>query len=396
MQKKIIALALATAFAAPAFADTANVTVYGRVHTSLDSNSGNAGTSITGTKNGLNLTSNASRLGFKGTEELGDGIKAVYQYETEILAQGGTSLLGSQRDTYVGAAGGFGTVIAGRLPLANQYVGDANFFADKVGDAGNLTAGGLGGLGLLAVPSRVSRAIAYVSPSLGGVTLTAGYVPNTPQALAGTTASQSNASKESSFTLRAAYENAGIFVAANYLSLGVAGISLAATPGVGVPSATAGTTAAPVNAQAGAKVTIFSLAGGYDFGVAKVRAQLVNTDANQQAAWSVGAGSGAKQSVAAVGGQFNLGESDAIKAQVARASDAKLNGVTAANTSATLLAVGYDRTVSKRTTVYAAYAKANNGTASQFSVTNYAHGGVGTPGAGKSPSSLSFGVIHNF
>ncbi len=395
MQKRIVALAIAAAFAAPAFADTVNVTVYGRVHTSLDSYSGNAGTSTTGTKNGLNLTSNASRLGFKGVEEV-NGIKVLYQYETEILAQGGTSLLGSQRDTYIGTAGGFGTVIGGRLPLANQYVGDANFFADKVGDAGNLTAGGLGGLGLLAVPSRVSRAIAYVSPALGGVTLTAAFVPNTPQALAGTTASQSNASKDYSFTLRAAYENGGIFVAANYLSLGVAGISLASTPGVGTPSATAGTTAAPVNAQSGAKLAIFSIAGGYDFGVAKVRAQLVNTDANQQAAWSVGAGSGAKQTVAIVGGQFNLGEADAIKAQVAKANDAKLNGATAANTNATLLAVGYDHAVSKRTTVYAAYAKVNNGTAAQFGVSNYAHGGVGTPGVGKSPSALSIGVVHNF
>ncbi len=153
MNKKIIALAVAAAFSAPAFAD---VTVYGRAHLSLDSNSGNAAATTTaGTKNGLNLTSNASRLGFKGTEDLANGLKAVYQLETEVSGTGAasstnsTGLFVTQRDTYIGVTSEFGTVLAGRLPLANQYVGDANFFGDKVGDAGNLTAGGLGGIGLI-------------------------------------------------------------------------------------------------------------------------------------------------------------------------------------------------------------------------------------------------------
>ncbi len=403
MQKKLIALAVLAAISAPAFADTANVTVYGRAHLSLDSNSGNAPAgATTGTKNGLNLTTNASRLGFKGAEELSDGLKAVYQYETEVSLTGNTSttapvgyagIFTAQRDTYIGVVGGFGTVVAGRLPLANQYVGDANFFADKVGDAGNLTSGGLGGLGLLAVPSRVSRAIGYVSPSFGGVTITVGYVPNSPQSLGGI---QNNKDKASSFTLRAAYDNNGIFAAVNYLNLGVTGISLAAAPTIAAPSATAGTTAAPVASQSGAKVTILSLAGGYDFGsIAKVRAQIVNTDANAQAGWSVGVTS-AKQTVFTVGGQFNVTEAGAIKAQVARAQDAKLSGATVANSSATMYSVGYDHNLSKRTTVYAAYSKVSNGSAAQFSATNYAHGGVGTPGVGNDPSALSVGMIHNF
>ncbi len=396
MQKKLIALAVVAAFSAPAFADTPNVTIYGRAHLSLDSNSGNAGsTATTGTKNGVNLTSNASRLGFKGAEELGAGLKAVYQYETQVEVQGSTGLFSTQRDTYIGVASGFGTVVAGRLPLANQYVGDANFFADKVGDAGNFTAGGLGGLGLLAVPSRINRAIGYVSPSFGGVTVTVGYVPNTIQAINGT---QNGAGKDSSLTLRAAYSNNGIFAAANYLNLGVTGLNLTPTA---TGAVTNGVPGAATFAQSGAKITILSLAGGYDFGtVAKVRAQYVNTDANSNAAFSVGQ-TGAKQTVLTVGGQFNFTENDAIKAQIAKAQDAKLSGVTVAGSNATMYAVGYDHAMSKRTTVYAAYAKVSNGTGTQFSATNYAHGGVGTPGApaggvSYSPSALSIGVIHDF
>lgn len=368
MNKKIIALAVAAAISAPAFADTANVTVYGRAHLSLDSNSGNSGSSATGTKNGLNLASNASRLGFKGTEDLGSGLKAVYQFETEVSTQGSTGLFAAQRDTYVGVAGDYGTLIAGRLPLANQYVGDANFFGDRVGDAGNFTAGGFGGAGLLAVPSRINRAVAYASPAFGGVTLLAAFVPNTAQSISGT---QNVAYKTSSYTLRGAYDSNGVFAAANYVNIG-------------------GITGTSSTAQ-DAKIKIVSLAGGYDFGIAKVRAQLVNSDANAQAQ-----ATGAKQTVYTVGGQFNLGENDIIKAQFAKAQQLKLGGASVAGSDAKLLAVGYDHNLSKRTTVYAAYAKVSNGTASQFSATNYAHGGVGTPGAGFSPSALSVGVIHNF
>lgn len=397
MQKKLIVLAVAAALTAPtlALADNANVTVYGSAKISLDSNSGNANaTAAAGTKNGLNLTSNSSKLGVKGAEDIGGGMKVVYQYETEVAAVGNTGLFTAQRDTYAGVAGDFGTVVAGRLPLANQYANDANFFGDKVGDAGNMTAGGLGGLGLVAVPSRVSRAIGYISPSIGGVKVTVGFVPNTPQSLGNTT--QANVAKASSYTLRAAYDQNGIFAALNYLNVGVAGVSLGNVPAVGTPAAVAGTLAAPAFSQDGAKATVTSLAGGYDFGIGKVRAQFVNTDLNQQAAFSVGAGSGAKQSVFTVGGQYNLSETSAIKAQVAQAGDATINGTTLANSGATLMALDYDYSLSKRTTLYAAYAKVNNKANSQFSATGYAHGGVGLSGFNNSPAALSLGMIHDF
>jgi len=391
MQKKLIALAVAAAISAPAFADNANVTVYGRVHTSLDSNTGNAGaTQAAGTVNGLNLTSNSSRLGFKGSEDLGGDLKAVYQYETEVLAQGNAAaMLGAERDTYVGVAGGFGTVVAGRLPLANQYVGDANFMGDKVGDAGNLTAGGFGGLGRLAVPSRASRAIGYVSPTFAGVTITAGLVPNTPQSL-NTTANSPE--KDRSITLRAAYDNHGIFAAVTYLNLGVTGLNMTngTSSPTGVPTATF--------ADSGANIYLLSLAGGYDFGMAKVRAQYVSTTANSAAAGAIGL-TVLKQDVITVGGQINIGNG-AIKLQLATAQKAKLDNVagTAVNdgTQAVLSAIAYEHNLSKRTSVYAAYAHVNNGVNSAFSATGYAHGGVGSPGASNSPSALSLGVIHNF
>jgi predicted porin len=389
MNKKLIAIAVAAALV-PAAA-MAEVTVYGRGHLSVDAYSGNSGDSATGTKNGLNLTSNSSRLGFKGAEDLGGGLKGVFQFETSVDVQGGSnqSMFGGQRDTYLGVAGGFGTVIAGRLPLANQWAYDANFFGDKVGDAAEFAGGGFGGNGVLGVPGRVNRAIAYVSPSLGGVTVLAAFVPNTQQSLG---MDQNTPDKQSSYTLRGSYDSNGIFAAASIANIGVAGVELisdtTAAAAVGLPGT--------VTAGKDGKVTIMSVAGGYGFGAAKLRAQYVQSKAD-----SAAAGAEVKQTVIVVGGQFKLSEEDTISAQIAKAGEISIGGTSAANSGATLLAVGYDHAMTKDTTVYVAFSKVSNGDNAQFSGTDYGHGGIGAPGfdaSGKaaSPSALSVGLTRNF
>ncbi len=388
MNKKLIAIAVVAALT-PAAA-IADVTVYGRGHLSIDAYSGNSGDTATGTQNGLNLTSNSSRLGFKGAEDLAGGLKGVFQFETTVDVQGGAnqSMFGGQRDTYLGVAGDFGTVIAGRLPLANQWAYDANFFGDKVGDAAEFAGGGFGGNGLLGVPGRVNRAIAYVSPSLGGVTVLAAFVPNTQQSLG---LAQNSANKQSSYTLRGSYDNNGIFAAASIANIGVAGVVISDGTTAGIP-----TTLGAITAAKDGKVTITSLAGGYDFGMGNVRAQWVQSKADAAAATAE-----VKQNVMVVGGKFKLGDDDSVSAQVAKAGDLSLGGNTVTKTGATLLAVGYDHALSKNTTVYVAYSKVSNNDNAQFSGTDWGHGGAGAPGfdvAGKaaSPSALSVGLTRNF
>jgi len=85
MQKKIIVLAIAAAFAAPAFADTANVNVYGSLNLAVEAI--NVGNDATGAKNGYDvnkISSNATRLGLKGTKELKNGLSAIWQIEQQI------------------------------------------------------------------------------------------------------------------------------------------------------------------------------------------------------------------------------------------------------------------------------------------------------------------------
>lgn len=349
MNKKIIALAVAAAFSAPAFADTANVTIYGQAHLAYDQYSGDNATTAAGTQNGGNIAPGASRLGFKGSEDIGNGLKAVFQYETAIRLDGNTALNGAERDTFIGVAGDFGTVLAGRLPLANQYANDANFFGGKIGDAGNFT-------GANGVASRINNAVAYASPKFNGFSGLVAFVPNTPQAAG---LAQAAANKASSYTLRGDYAEGAIKAGVSYQSL-----------------ATNSTLSS---------ATILAVSGGYDFGAGKVAAQLVrNSDIGQAA--------GINQNIIVLGGSFKLGDNGLISAQFTKAGQ---KGTTV-NSGATGITAGYDYSLSKRSTVYVAYALVKNDAAAAFSATGYAHGGVAAPTAGEDPSVFSVGVIHNF
>jgi len=118
MKKTIIAAAVAASVAAPtAFAD---VTVYGKIHQSLtDANAAAAVNNVTASADYENQTSNSSRIGFKGTEDMGNGMSAFFLMEwaadtTDAAAAGGA------RDGYVGLKGDFGTLAFGRMAGATK------------------------------------------------------------------------------------------------------------------------------------------------------------------------------------------------------------------------------------------------------------------------------------
>ncbi|HPB90371.1 MAG TPA: porin, partial [Rugosibacter sp.] len=79
MQKKLIALALASLSSA-AFADATNVTIYGVADATFDviRVSDNANN----TPNFNRVSTNGSHIGFRGTENLGNGLSAIFQFES--------------------------------------------------------------------------------------------------------------------------------------------------------------------------------------------------------------------------------------------------------------------------------------------------------------------------
>src|SRR4051812_24354305 len=113
MKKTLLAFALLGAFAGTASAQS-NVTVYGVVEIAVNYADNGAATNAR-TFSLDNGTSLPSRIGFKGTEDLGGGLKALFQLENGFnLDTGAITQTGRifGRQAWVGLNGGFGTVKA--------------------------------------------------------------------------------------------------------------------------------------------------------------------------------------------------------------------------------------------------------------------------------------------
>lgn len=186
MQKKLIALAVASLAAAPALAQT-NVTVYGVADVTLE-NVRATGATATGAslENRQRVTANSSLLGFRGTEDLGNGLAAIFQFETGVAADGSGAAgpFTSTRDTFVGLKGGFGTIKLGNNSNPYRRLGaafDFNPGATGVPFNGAIVGqfgGGPINTGLTGLDDRLPNSVAYDSPNLAGFQAQAIYGAN--------------------------------------------------------------------------------------------------------------------------------------------------------------------------------------------------------------------------
>lgn len=163
MKKKLIAIVVGAATVMPALA-LADVTVYGRAHISADFLDDGAKYSET------NLSSNSSRLGFKGDHQISPDLKAFFQIEQQInfttgKSDGGTDF--ATRDTFVGLKGdNWGAVQVGRFDSPFKTArGPFNLFGDQVGDMNNLARITSGRL-----DERYDNTIQYTTPTFSGFT----------------------------------------------------------------------------------------------------------------------------------------------------------------------------------------------------------------------------------
>lgn len=157
MKKTLIALALVSL----PVAAMADVTLYGQLKGGVDFKQ----TKINGDKNGstTNVADYGSRIGFKGFEDLGNGLKAIWQVEQSVSLAGNTSTGWSNRETFVGLEGGFGKVRVGNL--RNFSDSDMDIVDGWEYDAPAL------GLGLFTRHSgRIGQSIRYDSPEFAGFT----------------------------------------------------------------------------------------------------------------------------------------------------------------------------------------------------------------------------------
>jgi predicted porin len=169
----VAAVILAATCAGQAQAQT-NVTIYGRVDAGVDyqTNQFNSTTGQRGGKWGMGGNSwGTSMFGFKGSEDLGGGLKAIFTLENGFNAANGTVNGGSglwTRRSLVGLSGGFGTVKMGRdLTLPSDIV----WGLDPTGQQN------LGSATLVKGRNwpQTSNQIQYISPDMGGFTAQGAY-----------------------------------------------------------------------------------------------------------------------------------------------------------------------------------------------------------------------------
>ena len=376
MQKKIIALAIAAAISAPAFADTSNVTVYGKADLSYDSIKTGTATNGTAGTTSNRVSSNTTLIGLKGSEDLGDGLSAIWQVESLILvgntagvATSTTAASNAQignRNTFLGlSSASAGTVVMGRHDTPYKISTRAyDVFGDGIADSRALTGGGVAAAA--SFDGRQDQVVAYISPKLGGVaTLAVGYVNLAPLDNVATQAKNSAVSVAGMFDIGSGFGAALAYEAHDF---GAAGVTAATKE-----KAT----------KIGASYTMDAI--NVNFAYEKTSDNLTAlTAANKNG-----------HSDYYLSGKYSLTANDAIKLAYTKANT--INGLT--GTDAKQVTIGYDHVLSKRTSVYALYTKLSNGTAASYvlgSGTSSVGGATTIAGAGASPSALAFGMKHTF
>lgn len=174
MKKLLLGLGLFGTFTGAAFAQT-SITVYGVADAGIEYNKG-----LSADDNQWRLQSgqqSGSRLGFRGTEELGGGMSAIFTLESGVNIDDGTSAQGGRlfgRQAWVGLNGGFGAVKMGRqqTPL---YFAMSEIDPFKIGLAGN--AQRAFGYGLYNADPflRTDNTINYSTPNFGGFSANVGW-----------------------------------------------------------------------------------------------------------------------------------------------------------------------------------------------------------------------------
>ncbi|MDP2025212.1 porin [Sulfuriferula sp.] len=378
MNKKLIALAIASAISAPAMAATGNVDIYGLLSVGVDSVQNGDNTALTHDTNRVGRFSDyASRIGFKGSEDLGNGLSAIWQIEQQInvdnnAGNGGAFGGANLRNTFVGLKSkDLGSVLGGRYDTPYKVAtGRLDPFADTLGDYNGVVgaatnAGAAVGAGSY-FDQRPSNVVDYISPSWSGLSVAAAYAFGAETAVNNVAVTDKNANL---YSLAAMYDAGPLFLSAAYekQNFGTGGAN-----SVGTFGAVANTDQSAYKIGAGYSIMDFTLGALYE----KTKDNFGTGGANLlgHSTWYLS-------------GKYQMG------AVALKAAYGKANSNATANTGAKLYTVGADYSFSKRTTVYALYTQIKNDTNAGY---NFAYNAASGIGAGDKPSGFSLGMKHAF
>jgi len=402
MKKSLLALAVLGAFAGAAQAQS-SVTIYGIVdtgvvYTSKAVNAGSPATGVpasTGSKFGLNSgIVQGSRIGFKGVEDLGGGLNAVFNLEAGFdndtgNLQGSNNTTASnlfRRKSVVGLAGGFGSVLVGRQ---TDFADTISAFT-SVADFGGVT--GAVGHNLDRLQGvRTNNSISYTTNNLGGFTgnLMYGF---------GETAGQTSAGQ--AFGAGAKYENGPLGLGLNYYQSkqGVTpsdvSLQLASSP-------TAAQTAAVAANAGNTAAKVLNVVASYQFGPARVYGnwsrvkQDLNANLPAPAAGTFGTlANSNKADIYELGTAYSLTPSLKLLGSVQH-TRADIAGA-GSKGKLTQINLGSDYWLSKRTDLYAFVSRISASNIANTGVYGDATGNNATGGADGSQTAVAVGIRHKF
>jgi hypothetical protein len=344
------------------------VTIYGVAHLSADYTDD-------GKDGNLHLSSNSSRLGFKGGVKL-DQLDVIYQLESLVnLDQSGDVF--ATRNSYVGVSGRYGKLYGGRYDTPFKQAGIAtDLFIDRVGDYRNIA--GVGGKGF---DLRANNIILFETPAYFGLKATLAYATKDSTNYSDL-ASGNVCYKTNGLQIMAAYEWHG-----RALTGTAPGTFYTVSDKVDKDSGelllTTHATAATISDEnetgirfsASYALSRLTLIGLYE----KLSDITGTSDANRDT----------------YGGGFivDLGNDYALRGEYLRTGGTKGKD----GTDAAQYAGAVDKKLADSTTIYVAYAIMDNGTASTLSSTGGGHGDKVAPVAkGENVQSASFGIIYKF
>ncbi len=409
MMKKILAVAIASAFAPAAFAATANVEIYGTAAMSVESVDG--GSCVAGgggnciTQPGLagdntdrrwRVGSNTSRIGFKGSEDLGGGLSAVWQIEQSLNLDAGGGNFATGRNNFAGLSSkSWGAVTLGLQDTPYKVAtgrldvfGGGHYMADYRTLFGGSTNGSV----------RATNSVMYVSPNMSGFSLRAMTAANEEAGTTGSAGLYSLSGTYSSGPLFAtlAYEQTKWNTSAANTTIAGAGGNLIRTGG----GSTAETKQKNWRAGVGYSFGNTRIGVGYEKADWDIKALTGTLQARDVYGTTVATDTTASVDRKAwyVGAEHKMGNTT-LKAAYTKAGDLEAN-----NTGATQYSLGASYNFSKRTEVYGLYTRVNNETNAAYSLGGNPTGGGGGTGiaavdaaaAGQDPHGFSLGMIHRF
>ena len=455
MQKKLLAVAVAGALAAPVAAMAqSSVTVSGAVNiwyetagASGATTAGNATTTTFDVKSRDRMQDgNGSNIRFTAVEDIGSGLQGFMQVESAVINNANTRNDAAGAGTAVSTlqnAGGWGTRNSGvglrgqawgevligiwDMHYNEQYPADAQIIKgashnsvlalmNSFGLGGSSTSAG--GVGSVSIGARYSNVIRYQSPNWSGFNFKLAYARPTDSANVSTTVgAPTEGKKNTAINFAPQWSNGPIFVGFSYLqdkdfALGATGLYTGATV---INSATG---AAVTTGASRGTVTSNRLSGAYTFPFGLKIGLIYDQSKLKTQATGVG-DSEVKRNVWALPISFNTGahtiylvyaQSDKLKGSVGQAGGTQADlsnivvtpaGATApvgdvsSNSKAKFFNVGYQFDLSKRTNLHVSYNQIKNDNLAGY---DFFANPVGMNGSsfGADPRIISLGLRHAF